>query len=155
VILSRVVPCDLLWRIILSSACLLILASCYPVSVGRDLLMWRFLWQVQVRLPLLSHLLCVPMCPGTHATSMLALLFLSRKCGAVSTNLDFCDIRWLDLGFLFVIEATEDMLSACCLRTGLFLPALYSRPASGVAVPSPLNSVGISAPYPSACLPMP
>ena len=52
----------------------------------------------------------IPMCPGTHETSMLTLRFSSRNDIAASTNP--CDICWLGPGFSSVIASTEDVLSA-------------------------------------------
>ena len=62
------------------------------------------------------------MCPGTHDTSMPALLFSLRKCVAVSTN--FCDSCWLDPSFSFVIEAIEDVLSANSMILACYCPLL-------------------------------
>ena len=59
----------------------------------------------------------ISICPGTHDTSVLALLFSSRKVIAASTNFY---IIWLDPGFSFIIEVIEDVLSVnsmildCC-----------------------------------------
>src|SRR5258706_4157996 len=50
----------------------------------------------------------ISMCPGTHNTSMLALLFSSRKVVAVSA----IDICWLGPGSSFVIASFEDVSSA-------------------------------------------
>ena len=50
------------------------------------------------------------MCHGTHDTSMFAFVFFSGKVVAVSTN--FCNFRWFNPGSSFVIEASEDVLSA-------------------------------------------
>ena len=47
---------------------------------------------------------------GTHDTSIVARLFLSRKLIAVSTN--FCETCWLDPGDSFIIAETEAVLSA-------------------------------------------
>ena len=52
----------------------------------------------------------IPMCPGTHDTSMLALWFSSRNDIAASTK--SCDICWLGPGLPSVIALTEDVLSA-------------------------------------------
>ena len=52
----------------------------------------------------------ISMCPGTHDTSIVARLFVSRNLMAVSTNL--CEVSWLDPGASFIIAVTDAVLSA-------------------------------------------
>ena len=80
------------------------------------------------------------MCPRTYDTSMLALLFSSRKFVAVSTN--FCDICWLDPDFSFVIEATEDVLSANSMIFDRFLFSSGIASWNSIVVSSPLKHFG-------------
>ena len=58
----------------------------------------------------------IPICPGTHETSIFALRFSSRNDIAASTNP--CDICWLGPGFSSVIASTEDVLSANMCASG-------------------------------------
>src|SRR5258706_11998677 len=93
------------------------------------------------------------MCPGTHDTSIIALLFLSRKLIAVSTS--FCEVCWLNPGVSFVIAVTDAMLSAnsTILVRLLFTPGISCWTL--IAVSSPLSSTNISASYTSASFPIP
>jgi len=90
--------------------------------------------------------------PGTHNTSMLALLFLSRKSVVVSTN--FWDICWLDPGFSFIIEATRGVLSANSIILDCFLFSSGIASWNSIAVSS-LNSTSILASHTSAFFPIP
>jgi len=63
----------------------------------------------------------IPMCPGTHATSICASLFLSRKCVTASTNV--CDVRWR---LTLVSHLLLQKRRMCYLPIVLFLPAFCS-----------------------------
>ena len=95
----------------------------------------------------------ISMCPGTHDTSIIAHLFLSRKVIVVSTN--FCDVCWLKPGASFVIAVIDMVLSTNNMILVHFL-FIHSVSCWGlIADSSPLSSASISASYTSASLPIP
>ena len=83
-------------------------------------LLWWFLWRVRDQSPFaILSALSFPsmlMCHRTHGTSMFAIVFSSGKVVAVST--DFCNFRWFDPGLSFVVEVTDDVLSAVDTQFG-------------------------------------
>jgi hypothetical protein len=95
----------------------------------------------------------IPICPGTHVTSIFAPPFSSRNVVAVSTN--FCDNSWLGPGFPFVIALAADMLSANSMIVGypLLVSGVFCWKA--IVASSPLSNASISASYTSADLPIP
>lgn len=103
-----------------------------------SLFLW-LLWRVRVRsLPSLSHPLC-------RDTSMLALMFSSRKIVTVYTN--FCDICWLDPGFSFVIEAAENVLLAKSTIPDRFLFSPSIACWNLITASNPLDCASIPASY--------
>ena len=95
----------------------------------------------------------IPMCPGTHETSILTLRFSSRNDIAASTNP--CDMCWLSPGFSSVIASTEDVLSANSMIVDRLLSNSGVSYWKSIAASSPLSSASISASYTSAYLPIP
>ena len=95
----------------------------------------------------------IPMCPGTHDTSLLALWFSSRNDITASTN--FCDICWLGPGFSSATASTEDVLSADSTIVDRLLSNSGVSCWKSIAAPSPLSSASIPASYTSANLPIP
>jgi hypothetical protein len=95
----------------------------------------------------------IPMCPGTHETSIVVPLFLSINSMAVSVNL--CEICWPGPGFAFIIASIDDVLSAnrMIVEHSLFVSGVLCW--NSIAASSPLSNASISASYTSAEFPIP
>jgi hypothetical protein len=95
----------------------------------------------------------MPMCPGTHETSIVAPLFLSINSMAVLVN--FCEMCWLGPGFAFIITLTDDVLSANRMIVGHSLLVSGVLCWKSIAASSPLSNASISVSYTSAHFPIP